>query len=47
MGSDMGQIFPTASLHRDHLISFAMVCEKEFSQMGIKSGMIRSARIGT
>ena len=28
MGSDVGQIFPTASLHRDHSISYALVCEK-------------------
>ena len=30
----MGQIFPTASLHRDHSILFAFVCEKEISHMG-------------
>ena len=29
VGSDVGQIFPTASLHRDHSISYALVCEKE------------------
>ena len=34
MGSDVGQIFPTASLHRDHSISYALVCEKGLSQMG-------------
>ena len=34
MGSDVGQIFPTASLHRDHSISYALVCEKELSHMG-------------
>ena len=28
MVSDVGQIFPTASLHRDHSISYALVCEK-------------------
>ena len=28
MGSDVGQIFPTASLHSDHSISYALVCEK-------------------
>ena len=33
MGSDVGQIFPTASLHRDHSISYALVCEKELSNM--------------
>ena len=27
------KIFPTASLHRDHSISYAMVCEKEISYM--------------
>ena len=31
MGSDVGQISPTASLHRDHSISYALVCEKELS----------------
>ena len=30
----MGQIFPTASLHRDHSISYVLVCEKELSHMG-------------
>ena len=34
MGSDVGQIFPTASLHRDLSISYALVCEKEISHMG-------------
>ena len=34
MGSDVGQIFPTASLHRDHSISYALVCEKDLSHMG-------------
>ena len=28
MGSDVGLIFPTASLHRDHSILYALVCEK-------------------
>ena len=28
MGSDVGQIFPYASLHRDHSILYALVCEK-------------------
>ena len=31
MGSDVGQIFPTASLHTDHSISYALVCEKSRS----------------
>ena len=38
MGSDVGQIFQTASLHRDLLILYALVCEKEFSHMGKNSG---------
>ena len=38
MGSDVGQIFPTASLHRDHTISYALVCEKEISHMGKNKG---------
>ena len=38
MGSDVGQIFPTASLHRDHSISYALVCEKELSQMCKNNG---------
>ena len=38
MGSDVGQIFPTASLHRDHSISYALVCEKGLSQ---RSGCVR------
>ena len=33
----MGQIFPTTSLHRDHSISYALVCEKEFSHNGKNS----------
>ena len=33
MGSDVGQIFPTASLHRDHSISYTLVCEKEISHL--------------
>ena len=38
MGSDVGQIFPKASLHRDHSISYALVCEKEISHMGKSNG---------
>ena len=38
MGSDVGQIIPTASQHRDHSILYALVCEKELSQMGKNSG---------
>ena len=38
MGSGVGQIFPTASLHRDHSISYALVCEKEISHMGKNNG---------
>ena len=37
MGSDVGHIFPTASLHRDHLILYALLCEKELSHMGENS----------
>ena len=33
MGSYVGQIFPTASLHRDHSILYALVYEKEISHM--------------
>ena len=45
MGSDVGQIFPTASLHRDHSILYALLCEKEFSHMGKNSGNPVCARI--
>ena len=38
MGSDVGQIFPTARLHRDRPISYALVCEKELSHMGKQNG---------
>ena len=38
MGSDVGQIFPTASLHRDHSILYALVCEKEISHMRKNNG---------
>ena len=38
MGSDVGQIFPTASYHRDHSISYSLVCEKEISHMGKNNG---------
>ena len=38
MGSDVGQIFPLASLHRDHSILYALVCEKEISLMGKNNG---------
>ena len=34
MRSDVGQIFPAASYHRDHSILYALVCEKELSHMG-------------
>ena len=40
MGSDVGQNFPTASLHRDHLILYALVCEKELSHMGKNCGKL-------
>ena len=32
MGIDVGQIFRTASLHRDHSILYALVCEKKLSR---------------
>ena len=38
MGSDVGQIFPTASLHLDHSILYVLVCEKELSHMGKNNG---------
>ena len=38
MGSDVGQIFLTVSLHRDHSILYALVCEKESSHMGKNNG---------
>ena len=38
MGSDVGQIFPTVSLHRDHSILYALVCEKDLSHMGKNKG---------
>ena len=38
MGSDVGQIFPTASYYRAHSILYALVCEKELSHMGKNSG---------
>ena len=38
MDGDEGQIFPTASLHRDHSILYALVCEKEISHMGKNNG---------
>ena len=34
MGSDVGQIFPTASLLWDHSILYVLVCEKRFSIPG-------------
>ena len=39
MGSDVGQIFLTASLHRDHTILYALVCEKEISHIDKNSGI--------
>ena len=38
MGSNVGQIFLTASLPRDHSISYALVCEKKLSHMGKNNG---------
>ena len=34
----MGQIFPTASLHMDHSISYVLVCEKEISHIDKNNG---------
>ena len=33
MGSDVGQIFPTARVYRDHSILYTLVFEKEISYM--------------
>ena len=41
MDSDVGQICPTASLHRDHSILCALVCEKELSHMGKTANIIQ------
>ena len=38
MGSDVVQIFPTVSLHSDHVILYALVCEKEISHMDKNNG---------
>ena len=38
MGSNVGQIFPTASLHRNYSILYALVCEIEISHMGKNNG---------
>ena len=38
LGSDMGQILPTANIHRDHSILYALVYETEFSHIGKNSG---------
>ena len=45
MGSDVGQIFLTASLHRDHLISYALVCEKEFSHKTAETSIWKANKI--
>ena len=37
-GYDVGQIFPTASLHRDHSILYALLCEIELCHMGKNNG---------
>ena len=46
MGSDLGQIFPTASLHRDHSISYALVCEKDFSDSELTLGSLDLVCVG-
>ena len=38
MGSDVGEIFTTVSLHRDHSILYALVCEKELSHVSKYDG---------
>ena len=38
MSNDVGQIFLTGSLHRDHSTLYALVCEKELSYMGKNNG---------
>ena len=38
MSVRVGKIFQTASLHRDHSILYALVCEKEISHMGKNNG---------
>ena len=47
MGSDVGQIFPTASLHRDNSISYALVCEKEKSVQRITVWHHEACRVMT
>ena len=42
MGSDVGQIYPTASLHRDNSISYALVCEISLSYMDTYGGLLYS-----
>ena len=42
MGSYAGQIFPIARLHRDHSISYALVCEKSLSYMDTHGGLLYS-----
>ena len=45
MGSDVGHIFLTASLHRDHSILYALVCEKEISHLrGRNFNQVRGLR---
>ena len=46
MGSEVGQIFPTASLHRDHSISYALVCEKDFSDSELTLGSLDLVCVG-
>ena len=38
MGRDVGEIFPTVSLHRDHSILYVLVCEKELSHVSKNNG---------
>ena len=47
MGSDVGQIFPTASLHRDHSILYELVCEKDKSVIRIAVWHHKACRVMT
>ena len=46
MGSNVGQIFPTANLHRDHSISYALECEKYFSDSELTLGSLYLVCVG-
>ena len=46
MGSDVGQIFQTGSLHRDHSILYALVCEKDFTDSQLTQGSLDYVCVG-